>query len=84
MLYLFFMDNHPDISYHGGQHPIVHLVADLQKVVLWALHNNMRWVFTDSNAGSYYFNDYNDLDQLNMIDWEAVMAIDWKGCREKK
>jgi hypothetical protein len=41
-------------------------------------------VFTDSNAGSYYFNDYTDFNQLNEVDWNAVNALLWSGCREKK
>ena len=84
MLYLFHMNNHPDITYHGGQQPILHLVANLEQVVSWATQNNKRWVFTDSNAGSYYFNDYNNLNKLNRIDWKAVNARDWKNYRERK
>ncbi len=36
MLYLLFRDNHPELTYHGGQGPIVHLEADLREVVAWA------------------------------------------------
>ena len=84
MLYMFHMNNHPDISYTGGQTPIVHLVADLQRVVQWANQNGKRWVFTDSNAGSYYFNDFSDLAQLGQINWGAVQATGWRSCREQK
>ncbi|HBI36005.1 MAG: hypothetical protein A2015_06155 [Spirochaetes bacterium GWF1_31_7] len=84
MLYLFYKDNHPDITYHGGQEPIIHLVADFDKVISWSNTNGKRWVFTDSNAGSYYFNDYNSLSELSKIDWNAVQTTDWQDCREKK
>lgn len=84
MLFMFHRDNHPDISYHGGQKPIIHLTADLKRVTEWASQNKKRWVFTDSNAGSFYFNDYNNLKELNKIDWTAVEAREWKKCREQK
>jgi len=84
MLYLFYKNNHPDITYYGGQEPILHLVFNLKQAADWALRNNKRWVFTDTNAGSFYFNDYNDMNQLHMIDWNAVQAADWQNCREQK
>ncbi len=84
MLYMFHMNNHTEITYHGGQEPIIHLVADLRRVVKWAETKQRRWVFTDSNAGSFYFNDYTDLGRLDVIDWNAVSATSWQNCREKK
>jgi hypothetical protein len=84
MLYMFFRDNHPDITYHGGQEPIIHLVADLNRVVEWANHNHMRWAFTSSNAGSGYFEDFRDLRDLNKINWQAVNTNRWSGCKEEK
>jgi len=84
MLYMFYMNNHPEITYRGGQTPIVHLQIDLYKTVQWANQNNKRWVFTDSNAGSFYFNDYANLEQLGKINWNAVQTGDWRDCREQK
>lgn len=85
MLYMMYKRNSPDISYRGGQEPIVHLVADLNKTVEWAKQNNQRWAFTTSNAGSKYFVDYSDLNYLSKIDWQAVQAENWSGeKREKK
>lgn len=84
MLYMFHQGNHPEITYTEGQAPIIHLVADLTATVQWAEKNFKRWVFTDSNAGSFYFNDYNDLKQLSNIDWEAVVAKYWIECRDRK
>ncbi len=84
MLYMFYMNNHPEINYQGGQEPIIHLIADLRSAVMWAKSNNKRWVFTDSNAGSYYFNDYADLKHLNQINWTSVEATSWSKCREQK
>ncbi len=84
MLYLFHMNNHHEITYHGGQTPIIHLQADLQQSVDWANQNGKRWVFTNSNAGSFYFNDYADIAQLNQVDWNTVQSLDWKYSREQK
>jgi hypothetical protein len=84
MLYLIWKANHPDLSYRGGQDPIVHLEADLYNVVEWADQNNSRWAFTLSNAGSYHFEDRSDIGQLDEIEWAAVQATDWQHCREGK
>ena len=79
MLYLIYQGNHPELTYHGGQGPIVHLEFDLQAAVAWAEANNRRWAFTLSNAGSCFFEDRCDLDQLNEINWDAVLANRWSG-----
>ena len=84
MLYVIFMKNHPELAYRGGQEPILHLEADLHQVVSWAQTNNRRWVFTSSNAGNSYFEDYSDLNLLNKLDWQAIHARDWRTCREEK
>jgi hypothetical protein len=84
MLYMFHMNNHQDIEYDGGQEPIVHLVSDLSKTVQWADAKAKRWVFTTSNAGSRYFNDYNSLENIDRINWDAVRAHYWSDCREEK
>ncbi len=84
MLYIISQQRHEDISYRGGQQPIIHLQADLNKVVQWAQQNNKRWAFTDSNAGSYYFNDFCCLSELDRVDWNAVNAHSWSQCKEQK
>lgn len=61
MLFIIRQANHPELDYQGGQGSIVHLQADLQASVTWASENGRRWVFTLSNAGSYYFEDRCDL-----------------------
>ena len=76
MLYL--IDHrHPELAYHDGQSPIVHLEADLYTVVETADRHQQRWAFTTSNAGSRYFDDYADLRELHKIDWQAVQANNW-------
>jgi hypothetical protein len=55
MLYLICQANHPNLSYRGGQGPIIHLQADLHDSVKWLDEQGIRWAFTLSNAGSFYF-----------------------------
>ncbi len=84
MLYLIYQANHLELEYRGGQGPIVHLEADLRRTVAWAKRNNRRWAFTTSNAGSRFFDDYADLANLDKVDWDAVHARDWQGCKDGK
>lgn len=84
MLYLLYRGNHPELEYRGGQLPIIHLESDLYKAISWAQKNEKRWAFTKTNAGSRYFEDFNDISDLNQIDWDAVSTNDWKNCREEK
>ena len=84
MLYVIHMANHPELDYRGGQGPIVHLEADLHETVAWAERKERRWAFTLSNAGSLYFEDRSDLEQLDEINWDAVSARFWSNCKEEK
>ena len=79
MLFLIHRDNDPDLTYHGGQQPILHLEADLLRTIEWAEEHGKRWAFTLSNAGAYYFEDRCELGQLNEINWDAVSATKWSG-----
>lgn len=78
MLYLIHRRN-AELTYQGGQTPIIHLQADLGAVVAWANARPARWAFTLSNAGSYFFEDRNDLARLGEINWTAVQATNWSG-----
>lgn len=78
MLYILYRGNHSEINYRGGQENIIHLEADLYKTIDWAARTGKRWVFTDANAGSYYFNDYNDINDLDKLNWNAIYSNDWR------
>ena len=84
MLYLIHQGNHPELTYRGGQGPILHFEADLRAVVAWADAQPARWAFTLSNAGSYFFEDRNDLVRLDEINWTAVQARDWRSYKDGK
>ena len=79
MLFLIHKDNDPELTYHGGQQPIVHLEASFQKTVEWAEQQEKRWAFTLSNAGAFYFEDRCELGQLKEINWDAVGTNWWSG-----
>ena len=83
MLYMMSVKS-DQLTYKGGQGPIVHLVADLRATVAWANANARRWAFTLSNAGSRYFEDRADLAQLHEVNWDAVDARRWSGQTEAK
>jgi hypothetical protein len=78
MLYILHMANHPDLSYRGGQRPIVHLQARFRRVAAWADANDVPWAFSDRNAGAYLANFFNDPSKLIQVDWEAVNATDFR------
>jgi hypothetical protein len=78
MLYILHKGNHPELDYHEGQRPIVHLQADLAATVRWADENNVRWAFSDRNAGAYLAKFYKKLDNLGKVDWPAVQATDFR------
>jgi hypothetical protein len=78
MLYILYKDNHPDLAYHGGQRPIVHLQADLHDVLKWAKTERSRWAFSKGNAGARYSDFYDDPALLDALEWEAIAATDWR------
>ncbi len=84
MLYVIHKANHPELTYRGGQGPIVHLESDLLDTVDWLESHGQRWAFTLSNAGARYCEDRRNLAQLDEIDWGAVRATDWQLCPEGK
>ena len=68
-----------ELTYRGGQEPIVHLEADMRATIDWAQANGRRWAYTLSNAGSYYFEDRSSLDDLGDVNWNSVNARQWAG-----
>jgi hypothetical protein len=84
MLYILHKGNHENITYKGGQQPIIHLQSDLKEVVSWADLHGFRWAFSDRNASAriaQFFNSLNDLDQ---IDWSAVAETDFTNIKIKE
>lgn len=78
MLYMLYMGNHADITYRGGQRPIVHLVFDFEAVATWADAKSKRWAITLGNAGSYFFESRDSLDSLEELNWNAIENRDFR------
>ena len=84
MLYILHMGNHPDVTYRGGQSPIVHLQADFHQVITWANANAVPWAFSSGNAGSRLTDFYNDPAQLNEIAWDSIRSTDFRDAKVKE
>ena len=78
MLYLVHMANHPELTYRGGQAPILHLELDLSEAIEWADAQSCRWAFSLSNAGATYTEFRRRVEELDEIDWAAVAARDFR------
>ena len=82
MLYMFYCNNHSELKYHGGQEPILHLVANMHATWQWAEENHLRCAFTTSNAGSSYFDDYAEKEQLCKNQYSAFRKF--QRCEKRK
>jgi hypothetical protein len=78
MLFVIHRANHPELTYRGGQAPIVHLEADLQGVIRWADANERRWAFSLSNAGADYTDFKARMNDIDQLDWTAIAATDFR------
>ena len=79
MLYVIYRPDRSGLPYREGQGPIVHLEADLMQTIQFANGQGLRWAFTNSNASTEYFDCWNDIRDLNKINWDAVQATRWGG-----
>ena len=84
MLYVIHRANHPELTYRGGQTPILHLEADLHEVVTWANRSGRRWAFSLSNAGASYTEFRSRVSELEDVNWPAVAATDFRAAEIKE
>jgi hypothetical protein len=77
MLYILYRADHPELTYRGGQDPIVHLQADLYDTIAWSNQAMRSWAFTDRNAGAYVAEFFCDAAELDHVNWDAVDARLW-------
>ncbi len=78
MLFVIHCANHPDLTYRGGQGPIVHLQADVHRVLAWARHHGRRWALSTSNAGARYATFGSTTADLAAIEWSSIAATDFR------
>lgn len=60
-------------GYTGDQESIIHLVSSLETVT----ENGMPYVFSDGHAVMDLSDFYDNLDDLNTIDWETMRSNYW-------
>lgn len=84
MLYVIYCRNHPGLAYRGGQGPIVHLEADLERVIEWAESKGRPWAFSLSNAGTRYAEFRSRLEDLDQLDWTAIAGTDFRHAEVKE
>lgn len=84
MLFLIHCRNHPELTYQGGQEPILHLELDLHEAIAWADAASVRWAFSLSNAGARYAEFRCRPDQLGEVNWTAVAAKDFRDAAVKE
>lgn len=81
MLYLIYQGNHPELTYRGGQGPIIHLETGLEATVTWANSAGRLPCRTQVRISSRIGPIWGDLGE---IDWNAVQARDWRTCKDGK
>jgi hypothetical protein len=84
MLYVIYCANSPELTYKGGQGPIIHLEADLHKVTGWADANGHSWAYSGSNAGAVYAQFWKEIGQLNQLNWQHIAATQWSPAEIKE
>jgi hypothetical protein len=84
MLFVIQRANAEELTYRGGQGPIVHLEADLQRTIGWAAEARRHWAFSLSNAGAFYTQFRSDLDHLEEVNWPAVRSTDFRSADVKE
>jgi hypothetical protein len=84
MLYVIHRANHHELTYRGGQGPIVHLQADLHAAIAWAERAKVRWAFSLSNGGASYAEFRSLVTDLDQLDWPAFEATDFQPAEVKE
>lgn len=72
MLYVIHMANHPSLAYRGGQGPIVHLEADLGRVLNWADADDRQWAFSLGNATAVFTEFRATREELVELRWDLI------------
>ncbi len=71
MLYAIYRGNVE--AYTEGQSPVIYLVSEAEIIAA----NNLVFAFTDGHAVIGYTDFYDDLQSLDMLDWEIMQAQYW-------
>ena len=61
-------------GYNQGQEPVVYLVSRIDKVIDYCED----WCFTDRHAVVKLARVYDDLSELDKVDWDVMKARMWR------
>jgi len=61
-------------KYAGGQEQVVYLVSTVQKII----ESDRSWAFTDGHPVEELTEFYDNLDDLNKIDWRRIEHWSWR------
>ncbi|MGO7733765.1 DarT ssDNA thymidine ADP-ribosyltransferase family protein, partial [Rhizobium johnstonii] len=64
--------------------PLAPVHHDMRDVVEWANAQKRKWALTDINAANRAADFYNELSDLDKIDWNAIKASSWMSRRDHK
>jgi len=56
------------------QHKIIYLCCNIGQIIV----NNLQWCFTDGNAAKKFSAFYNDVTDLNKLDWHSIYTTDFR------
>lgn len=84
MLYILYKANNPELTYRGGQQPIVHLEINFHTALAWANTHGVRWAFSNGNAGAYITDFYKDPADLVHLDWSAIGSNNFSDSKVKE
>jgi len=65
-------------GYHGGQNEIIHLEASIENIV----ESGLPFVFTDGHAVMQISKFYNDISDLDKIDWPVMESRLWNDTQQ--
>lgn len=66
------------VGYNGGQADILHLVSQTEIVE----QHDLPFVFTDGHAEMLLSKQFDNLDDLNKLDWTIISARHWHDTNE--
>ena len=84
MLYVISKAEHQELSYKGGQEPIIHLVFNPSPVAQWAVTEKLSYFVTDVTAATAHFDAFPTLDAINNLNWGAIKAEQWQDIKSEK
>lgn len=77
MLFVIHKGNHPNLAYRGGQGAILHLEADVLRIIAWASSIGRKWAISLGNASTRYARFECTANALGLLNWQAIANNDF-------